>query len=209
MNTHINAPEMRSIAANLQTTPTDAECFVAIDTWVRDFSLRRGLPRDYVHDPVDRFMAKVLPEPNSGCWFWLGCVGAGGYGSYRIGSRSNGSRKIAKAHRVAFELFKGKIENGLHIDHLCRNRICVNPDHLRQVTKKENTLCGISFSAINKKKTHCPSGHSYSGSNVYFDLRGGRACKACHNKRGRGSRKRAMESRLLQNSPQMQNVSQP
>lgn len=65
------------------------------------------------------------------------------------------------AHRVSYETFKGPIPKGLTIDHLCRNTVCINPNHLEAVTLKENILRGDSPTARHRRSTHCPKGHSY------------------------------------------------
>jgi len=121
-------------------------------------------------DLVDRFLAKV--EITSSCWNWKG-VKEKGYGRFYI----NGKR--FRAHRISYELFNGPLIKGLCIDHLCRNHSCVNPNHLEQVSLKENILRGSSFSAINNKKTHCPQGHPYSGGNLYIDTNNSRRCLIC------------------------------
>lgn len=87
---------------------------------------------------LDRFMEKVSPEPNSGCWLWLGSEWGKGYGSFVI-ERGKG----CQAHRAAYELFVGPIPEGLQLDHKCRVHICVNPDHLEPVTQRENTIRGF------------------------------------------------------------------
>ena len=76
-------------------------------------------------------------------------------------------RKMIQAHRVAYELVKGKIPAGLELDHLCRNRICCNPAHLEAVTGRENSLRGVSPWAKNACATHCPRGHPYDAENTY------------------------------------------
>lgn len=83
---------------------------------------------------VQRFMEKVAFEPNSGCWLWDAAIFPTGYGMFRT-SPTKGS---ARAHRVAYELFVGPIPDGLCLDHRCRVRSCVNPDHLEPVTVAEN-----------------------------------------------------------------------
>ncbi len=118
------------------------------------------------------FLAKVKIIP-SGCWDYMGTKGNNGYGCLWHDGHST------FAHRFAYQLFVGPIPEGLEIDHLCRNRKCVNPDHLETVTKKENLLRGIGFGAINARKTHCPNGHAYDTSNTRYDYRGYRYCRAC------------------------------
>jgi hypothetical protein len=86
---------------------------------------------------ADRFHEKYTPEPNTGCWLWTASLNNGGYGKLSV-SRSY----WVEAHRVAYELYKGPIPGGKCIDHLCRVRSCVNPDHLEAVTLSENIRRG-------------------------------------------------------------------
>lgn len=128
----------------------------------------------------ERFWAKVLPEPNSGCWLWGAGLSPEGYGRLS----ESGTRKALYAHRYSYELHKGPIPEGLELDHLCRVRSCVNPDHLEPVTRKTNMLRGLGNG--NKEKTHCPKGHLYSGQNLIISTRGNgktfRRCRTCLNK---------------------------
>ncbi len=87
--------------------------------------------------------------------------------------------RSVKAHRFSYELFVNAIPIGLTIDHLCRNRACINPKHLEVVTRKENTLRGVGPAALNAKKTVCRKGHTFSASNTYYS-RYGRSCRACN-----------------------------
>ena len=127
---------------------------------------------------LERFRAKVMLTPG-GCWEWRGWRNAGsgqtsgGYGRLWI------SGKHVAAHRLAYELFVGSIPEHLTLDHLCRNRGCVNPFHLEPVTMRDNSLRGISFAAKNAPKTHCPRGHPYDLFNTYVDPRGRRECRIC------------------------------
>ena len=84
--------------------------------------------------PQERFMDKVSPEPNSGCWLWTGYT-LKGYGRFGAGGRSAG---VVYAHRFSYEMHKGIIPVGLEIDHTCNVKSCVNPDHLEAVTHQEN-----------------------------------------------------------------------
>lgn len=111
---------------------------------------------------VAQRMAKYIePEPNTGCWLWSGCVGGGGYGMLRVDG-------VARyAHRISYELRHGPIADGLQVDHLCRVRCCVNPDHLEPVTQRENLLRGVGFAATNAEKDFCKRGHPLTPDNLY------------------------------------------
>lgn len=126
-----------------------------------------------------RFWSKVRAVP-SGCWVWTGARSEG-YGRFS----HNGV--VQPAHRVTYLTLVGPIAAGLHIDHLCRNRSCVNPEHLEPVTPRENVLRGIGPSAQHAMKTHCPAGHPYSAANTYL-YRGMRMCRACRAELGSRSR---------------------
>ena len=126
-----------------------------------------------------RFFDKVVVNPETGCWEWTACRNRDGYGRFKLDGRKR------YAHRVAYELIKGKIPEGLQIDHLCRVRACVNPDHLEPVTCRENLHRGETFNAANAAKTHCPQGHPLSGDNLYVRPDGRRGCKTCQAEHGR------------------------
>lgn len=121
----------------------------------------------------DRFWPKV--DAAGDCWEWTGSRLKNGYGAVGRGGRGNGNHM---AHRAAWELLVGEIPAGLVIDHLCRNRGCVNPDHLEPITTRENLLRGHGFSAKNARKTHCNRGHEYTPDNTYT-YRGWRQCRIC------------------------------
>jgi len=87
---------------------------------------------------------------------------------------------VQLAHRVSYEAFVGPIPTGMVLDHLCRQRMCVNPGHLEPVTNRENIRRGKGFAGLNAQKTHCPHDHEYTPENTYWRPdRHGRQCRAC------------------------------
>src|SRR3990172_7099161 len=113
-------------------------------------------PKIIIKNPFERFWEKI--NKTETCWLWVGCTDGNGYGSFMIRNKKTGRQKKWKVHRYAYTKLVGRIPRGLTLDHLCRVRACVNPSHLEPVTMRENILRGISFSAINAKKTHCIHG---------------------------------------------------
>jgi hypothetical protein len=105
---------------------------------------------------IERFMEKVSIAEN-GCWLWTGAIKQNGYGFFGI--KKNCQQKMHNAHRWIYEYHNGPIPDGLTIDHLCRTRNCVNPQHMEPVSITTNILRGSGPSAINAKKTTCPKGH--------------------------------------------------
>lgn len=120
---------------------------------------------------LHRFMAKFHREGE--CWVWHGARSDTGYGNF-------GVKGVATAaHRLSYEHFTGPIPPGLHIDHLCRNRPCINPAHLEAVTQRVNNLRGESLQAKNARKTHCVHGHEFTPENTIARALGRRGCMAC------------------------------
>lgn len=125
-------------------------------------------------EQVARFWATVLKLP-SGCWEWQRIATNDGYGIFC----ANHNRGLA--HRVAWELANQRATPvGFQYDHLCRNRICVNPAHLDIVTVRINVLRGEGPAARHARKTHCVHGHPLSGDNLRIDTRGYRQCRTCY-----------------------------
>ena len=104
------------------------------------------------------------------CWEWTGSFNHNGYGYISI------NNKTKRSHRISYELFKGKIPEGLQIHHECRNRKCVNPEHLEAVTCKVNLNRGINAMSL---RTHCPQGHEYTSDNL-VKRKYGRDCATCN-----------------------------
>lgn len=145
----------------------------------------------------DRFIEKTRPAEN-GCIEWTGGLNGAGYGQFYRGGR-NSANETGKgyAHRYAYEYYVGPIPDGMHLDHLCRNRKCCNPAHLEPVTHRENILRGSAPAARHARKTHCPAGHEYSGDNLYVHpVKGQRICRMCGKLRARAKYQRQRSERL-------------
>lgn len=121
-------------------------------------------------DLPERFWEKV--DATGDCWEWTAST-VYGYGQFWM----NGTRW--RAHRLACEFLTGQqIPADKQIDHLCRNKACVNPDHLEVVTQRENIMRSYGVTARNARATHCKRGHSLAPDNVYIHD-GRRVCKEC------------------------------
>ena len=127
----------------------------------------------------ERLMARITPGAN-GCWVWTGRMATNGYGQFWDQGRT------ILAHRAAYQALRGVIPAGLELDHLCRNRGCVNPDHLEPVTSQENTRRGLGACGLNARKEVCPAGHAYTPENTYtYPRTGHRRCRECGRDRDR------------------------
>lgn len=143
-----------------------------------------------MHERIERNVVRS----HDGCWEWIGGLDSAGYARlYRDG------RTLGRAHRVVYELYRGPIPDGLGLDHLCRIRHCVNPDHLEPVTQRENLLRSpLTGPGANARKTHCKRGHEFTPENtLQMPSRGtSRTCRICRNAqhRARYARRVAREA---------------
>ena len=139
---------------------------------------------------ADRFWSKV--DATGDCWEWIGARRkADGYGAFHVA----GEGQTDVAHRVVWKLLVGPIPYGLTIDHLCRNRACVNPDHLQVVAHRVNILRGYGPSGIAFRSEACPNGHPYRAETTGL-RNGSRSCLICHRAmKNRNQRKRRAAAR--------------
>ena len=129
----------------------------------------RNKPFDLEWLEAGDWWSRVDQRDDGECWMWKQSVGSHGYGQTFDGIT------VRLAHRVAWALANGQqIPNDMTVDHICRNRTCVNPAHLRLLTNEDNARDNGQG-----RKTHCPAGHPYSGDNLYVNRRGHRKCLAC------------------------------
>lgn len=127
---------------------------------------------------VDRIWSKV--EKSDGCWLWTGMTRADGYGLIWGDGRP---RPLLRAHRVVYELLVGPIPADTELDHLCRVKRCVRPDHLEAVDHRLNVMRGVGPTAVNAAKETCDAGHPLT----VVASRGDRGCRICINARRRAS----------------------
>lgn len=125
----------------------------------------------------ERFWEKV--DKTGDCWLWQASKNGVGYGAFSV------NQTWVMAHRFSYELAKGPIPAGMVIDHICRVRACVRPEHLDAVSFQVNVLRAVA-------RTHCPQGHLYTPDNLYVS-KGHNKCRECHRKRSADYYRRKME----------------
>lgn len=141
--------------------------------------------------PADRILAKIVRSVR-GCWEYQGALNDG----YVVAADAATGRTVM-GHRAVWEKLRGPIPDGFQIDHLCRNKRCVNPDHLEPVTPAENTRRGLApvTGALSQlRKTHCPQGHPYDEQNTHR-YKGSRVCRACKREKQRDRRARMQKEK--------------
>lgn len=136
------------------------------------------------------FWQRVEKAGPDECWPWHGVIANNGYGIFSFRS------KTAMAHRLSYEWLVGPIPEGLTIDHLCRNTLCMNPSHMEPVSMYENIMRGDCPAAQNARKTHCRHGHEFTPENTVVKMRRGhpaRVCRTCRDEQNRAQWLRTKE----------------
>ena len=146
----------------------------------------------------ERFDSNWTPEPNTGCWLWTGSANKAGYGH----TKHNGTTWVA--HRLGWTLYRGPIPEGMFIDHMCRQKGCVNPDHLRLVTPRINAIeNNDGITALNARKTHCKRGHALDEANTGTTHTGTRQCRTCCREKSLRDNREKLRIRLESLPPEL------
>lgn len=139
-----------------------------------------------MNNTTERFFSKVDKSAPNGCWLWTGGVN-NTYGVF-YHTNNNGEYYGNTAHRYSYEYHIGKIPDGMVVARCHHNLLCVNPEHLVPLTRKQAALQGTGIIAVNARKTHCPRGHAYDEANTHIMPDGSRWCRACNRERKREER---------------------
>jgi len=132
-------------------------------------------------DHAAEIASRVVVDPVTGCHIWTGAINVvTGYGQVKV-------HRVRSVHKFAYELAHGPVPDGFYLDHfVCDRHACVNPEHVRPVTPRENALRGDSVAALNRAKLACVHGHPFNEANTYLRPdNGNRQCRACKRDRDR------------------------
>lgn len=152
--------------------PTSYQIYI---TRQRESNLGQKSWNKGINDNPQSWLKRFTPKYQviNNCWLWQGRIEPNGYGKFWKDG------KTIYAHVFSYEFFNGIIPETMTVDHLCKNKSCVNPFHLDLATRVDNVLRGNNEIARNKTKTHCPQGHEYKGENLYSAKDGSRKCNMC------------------------------
>jgi len=161
------------------------------EVWAEEINAKREeYARRLDENHEQRFLKKVDKSGplwnGTHCWLWTSGLSTNGYGQFTL------LGKTQVAHKISYCWAKGAVPMGLELDHLCRNPICVNPDHLEAVTRQTNQLRGNTIGARASQVTHCPQGHPYNLFNTIWRLPGGRKCRECNRRECQERRDKAV-----------------
>ena len=138
-------------------------------------------PAKWLLNPSEMARIRRKIKIENDCWIWTGPKTPNGYGKHRVGP----GKPDRVIHRIVWEHYKNQqIPEKLQLDHLCRNRLCCNPDHFEVVTGSENTM---RQEHANRLKTECPKGHEYTEETTRITPAGKRVCKTCDRMRKQGN----------------------
>lgn len=130
---------------------------------------------------AQRVFGRILIDAETGCWEWVGSLNDDGYAQFALSHTF--TKRVA---RFLYEEEYGPLDPSIHLDHLCRNRPCVNPAHLDPVTPRVNILRGVGPTAINARREYCTNGHDLSDPDVlYVRPNGWRQCRVCQSANAR------------------------